>query len=224
MTEERQASNSISMLHSMLNRLKSSERLPGSSHVTSQHCRHSKDTNQTDSVFIPEPDKPKWDFAGSNPSECSVKPEEQKDAEIDSEYFTQRTIFQETYSPTSTTFLKSEPPSNLLHNLTRDARQDLQPSESNPSWEEVEEEQTSQAESYFSILKNSPPNGSFAHDPPGSSLSNSEPRFGKGTTMLMEYEIMKQPCRNENTVSHWVHSAICLLHSLHYITLHFSLI
>ncbi|KAF4090704.1 hypothetical protein AMELA_G00054040 [Ameiurus melas] len=201
MTEERQASNSIAMLHSMLNRLKSSERLQGSSHVTSQHSRHSKDTNQMDSVFIPESNKPEWDFAGSNPSECSVKPEEQKDTEKDSEYFTQRTVFQEAYSPTSAMFLKSEPPSNLLHNLTRDAMQDLQPCESNPSWEEVEEEQTSQAESYFSILKTSPPHGSFAHDPPRSSLSNSEPRFVKGTTVQMECEIMKQPCRSENTVT-----------------------
>ncbi|XP_026790767.2 uncharacterized protein si:dkey-9i23.6 [Pangasianodon hypophthalmus] len=201
MTEERQASNSsISMLHSMLNRLKSSERIQSSSHATAQHCRHSKDKHQCDRVFIPESDKPEWNFAGSNPSEHSVKPEEQNDADVDSEYFTQRTVFQES-SPTSITFLKSTTPSNLLHSLTRDASQDLQPSESNPSQEEVKEEQTSQAESHFNILKKSPPHGPFTHDPTGSSLANSEPRFVKGTTVPMEYKIMKQPCRSENTVT-----------------------
>ncbi|MCJ8730301.1 hypothetical protein PDJAM_G00182900, partial [Pangasius djambal] len=200
MTEERQVSSSISMLHSMLNRLKSSERLQSSSHATAQHCRHSKDKNQCDRVFIPESDKPERNFAGSNPSERSVKPKGQNDADIDSEYFMQRTVFQES-SPTSTTFLESRPPFNLLHSLTRDARQDLQPSESNPSWEEVKEEQTSQAESHFSILKKSPPHGPFTHDSTGSSLSNSELRFVKEPTVTMEYEIMKQPCRSENTVT-----------------------
>lgn len=191
MTEERQSLSSISILHSMLNRLKSSERLQGSAHVT---AGHSKDANQSDNVFIPECDKPERTFAGSNPSECTVKPEEQHHARADSEYFTQRTVLLES-SPTSTTL-----PSNFSHNLERDARQDLQPSESNPLWKEMNEEQLSQAKSHCSIQKSSV--SVFTNDPTSSSLSSSEPRFVKGATVPMGYEMTKQPCRSENTVSH----------------------
>lgn len=193
MTEEGKTSNSISVVHSILNRLKFSERHQGSSHVTDQHCRHSKNTNQCDSVILPESKIPEWNFTESNPSKCSVKPEGQNGADVDSEYFKERTVFQESRT-TSTTFFKSEPQSNLLHNI-RDAWQDLQPSESNSSWEEVKEDQISQAESHFSILKNSPPHGPFTPDP-----TDSEPRFVKGTAVPME--ITKQPCRGESTVSH----------------------
>lgn len=207
MTEGRQSSRSISMLHSMLNRVKSSDRPQVSSHVTAQYHGYSKDTNLSDSVFIPESDKPAWKVTGSHLSENSVKPD------VDSEYFTQRSVFQES-SSTSNTFLKSGRPSNLLHSLTRDTRQDSQLNETNALWEEVKEEQTSQAESHFSILKSSPPHGPFTHDPTRPSLSHSEPRFIKGPTVPMDYEIMTQPYRSENRVSHCVHSAVCFLHLL----------
>ncbi|XP_058237837.1 uncharacterized protein si:dkey-9i23.6 isoform X1 [Hemibagrus wyckioides] len=199
MTEER-PSSSISVLHSMLNRLKSSERPQGSSHVTAQHCRYSKETNQCGSVFIAESDKPEWNFAESNPSEFSVKPERQNDSDVHSEYFTRRTGFQES-SPTTNIFLKSRPPANFSHNFRHDARQDLQPRERNLSWEKMKEEQTSQAESSSSILKNNPPRGLFIHNPTGSSFLNSEPRFFEGANVPAEYEIMKQPRWTENTVT-----------------------
>ncbi|KAK3554054.1 hypothetical protein QTP70_019167 [Hemibagrus guttatus] len=197
MTEERPSSG-ISVLHSMLNRLKSSERPQGSSHVTVQHCRDSKETNRCGSVFITESEKPEWNFAALNPSEFSVKPEREKDSDVHSEYFTQRTVFQES-SPTMNIFLKSRPPANLLHNFRNDARQDLQPRERNLSWEKVKEEQTSQAESPFSILKNNPPRGLFIHNPTGSILLNSEPRFFEGKNVPTEYGIMKHPRWTENT-------------------------
>lgn len=219
MTEERQPSSSTSMLHSMLNRFKSSERPQGSSHVTAEPCRHSRDTNQSDRTFIPETDKPEWNFAMSK---CSVKPEGQNDADLDSVYFTERTVFQES-SPTSTTFLKSGQPSNLLQNSVRDARQDLQVREGNALLEEEKEGQTSQAESHFSILKNSSPHGLYTNDPTRSSLSNSEPRLVKGTAVSSDYEIMNHPCGSENTVSHCVHSALCQLHSLRSIDISFNL-
>ncbi|XP_060728946.1 uncharacterized protein si:dkey-9i23.6 [Tachysurus vachellii] len=195
MTEERQVSNSSSVIHSMLNRLKSSERLQGSSHVTAQPCRYSKETNQGNSVVITESDKPEWNFAESYVSECSVKPERQHDTDVDSEYFTQRTGFQDIQesNPTMNIFLKSRPPSNLMHKLIIDTRQDLQPSENNHLWEKVKEEQTSQAESPFSIMK--APCGPFIYDQTGSSLSKSEPRFVEGTS-----EIKTQPRQTENTV------------------------
>lgn len=194
MTEER-PSSSISVLHSMLNRLKSSERPQGSSHVTAQHNRYSKETNQCGSVFIAESDKPEL-----NPSEFSVKLERQNDSDVHSEYFTQRTVFQVSSPPTNI-FLKSRPPSNFLYNLRNDARQDLQPRERNLSWEKMKEEQTSQDESSFRILKNNPPRGLFIHNPTGSSFLNSEPRFFEGANVPADYEIMKQPCWTENTVS-----------------------
>ncbi|XP_053357764.1 uncharacterized protein si:dkey-9i23.6 [Clarias gariepinus] len=200
MTEERPASNSISVLHSMLNRLKSSEKLQGSSHVTAQHLQLSKDTNHCDSVFSLASDKPEWNFASSNPLECSVKPGGQNDVDIETEYLTQTTVIQEP-SPTSTTFLKNGRSPNLLHDLMEDGREDLQPSKSKPSWEEVIEDHISQAESHASILKNNPPHGSFMHVPTGSCLSNPEPRFVKVTNVQVEYEIMKQPSWTENTVT-----------------------
>lgn len=198
MTEERQSSSGMSMLHSMLKRLKSPETPQSSSHDTEPHCRHSNDANQSDSVFIKESDKPEWNFAGSIPLECSVKPKGHNDADADSEYFVPRTDPQEA-SPTSTTFPKSEQSSYWQNNLLRNTRQDLQPSQSNPTRKEMKEEQTSQVESHFSILKSRPTNGSFTHNPQRSSVSNPEPRFGKGMT---EYEIMNQHPRSENTVSH----------------------
>ncbi|KAK2852391.1 hypothetical protein Q7C36_007592 [Tachysurus vachellii] len=80
-----------------------------------------------------------------------------------------------------------------MHKLIIDTRQDLQPSENNHLWEKVKEEQTSQAESPFSIMK--APCGPFIYDQTGSSLSKSEPRFVEGTS-----EIKTQPCQTENTV------------------------
>ncbi|KAF5900679.1 titin isoform X2, partial [Clarias magur] len=185
MTEERPASNSISVLHSMLNRLKSSEKLHGSSHATAQHFRHSKDINHCDSVFSLESDKPEWNSASSNPLECSVKPGGQSDTDKESEYFTQRTVIQEP-SPASTTISKNGRPPNFLHDLIEDGREDLQSSKSNTSLEEVIEEHTSQAESHASILKNNPPHGSFMHVPTGSCLSNSKPCWTEDTVMSVE--------------------------------------
>lgn len=204
MTEDRQSSRGRSMLHSMLNRLKSSERPQSSSHVTAQHRRHSNDANQSDIVFFPESDKPEWNFAGFSPSECSVKPEGNNDADADTEYFMQRIVPHES-SPTSNPFPKSEQSSNSLNDLLRNARQDLKPSKCNATGKEVTEGQTSQVESHFSILQNSPGNGSFTPDLTRSSVSNSEPRYVNGT---MEHR------RSENTVSHVsFYSALHLLHS-----------
>lgn len=193
MTEERQSSSSISMLHSMLNRLKASERPESSFHVTAQGCRHSKDPDQSDSEFSPRSYKPQRNFARSN----------QNDTDEEFKNFTQRTVFQKS-SPTSTAFLKSKQPSNLVHNLVSDARQDLQPSKSNHLWEEVKEGQTTQAESHFSILKYSPSHKPYTNGPKRDSLSNSDPKFINRTTVPMEdeYEIMEQPGSSENTVSY----------------------
>lgn len=200
MTEERQASNSISVLHSMLNRLKFSERLQSSSDVTVQQCRHLKDTSHCGSTFILESDKPKANFTESNLSECSVKPEGQNDGEEDLEHLNQRNVFQDS-SPDANTIHSSRSSSNSLHNLIIDTRQNLLSSESYPLWDKVKEQQTSRAESLFTILTNNPPYGPSLHDPVASSLSNTESKFVKRTTVPMDNVKIKQPCVTENTVS-----------------------
>ncbi|KAI5617484.1 hypothetical protein C0J50_23036 [Silurus asotus] len=115
MTEERQAPKGICLLQSMLNRIKSSEKLQDPSHVTAQHCRHGVDTNQCDDLLIAELDKPKRNFEEPDHSECSDKPE--------LEYFTYRTVVHEKQSCwRENTNLECEPTArrtSLIHTLRK---------------------------------------------------------------------------------------------------------